>query len=285
MALLMGCAEDESCSPVNVADEITTIEDYLTQNGINAQQTGSGLYYEITEQGSGATAKFGDIVTLEVEGFLLDGRKFESTIDRGDNLGPLPAGQGGLLAGLSEGITLLNEGAKATLVVPSSLAFGCDGSQGTIIGPNEILVFEMEMLVVCVEGSGSVQEQQKLETYLEDNNITTTITASGLQYVITEAGTGDELVNGDIIEVEYEGRLLDGNVFDSSIDVDPPFSFTLGQGQVIDGWDEGFALLRVGDKATFFIPSQLAYGCLGISQGPIDGSETLIFTVEVLGKR
>ncbi|MGI9542423.1 MAG: FKBP-type peptidyl-prolyl cis-trans isomerase [Cyclobacteriaceae bacterium] len=284
IVLLFGCASDDSsCVPVTAADEASTIEEYLTQNSIIAQQTSSGLHYEITEPGTGPTAQSGDIVTLEVEGFLLDGRKFESTIDRGAPLGPFALGQAGLIAGLQEGIALLAEGAKATMVLPSSLAFGCSGSQGTIVGPNEIIVFEMEMLSICNEGNGSAQEQERLEMYLMDNNITTTTTSTGLQYVITEAGTGDQLVNGNVVQVEYEGRLLDGTVFDSSIDADPPFSFTLGQGQVIQGWDEGFALLKVGDKATLFIPSQLAYGCFGLSQGPIGGSETLIFTVEVLG--
>ena len=284
VVLLLGCATDDtSCVPVSVADETSTIEEYLTQNNITAQQSSSGLYYEITEPGIGPTPQGSDIVTLEVEGFLLDGRKFESTIDRGAPLGPFRLDQVALIVGLQEGIALLNEGAKATMILPSSLAFGCDGSQGTIVGPNEIIVFEMEMLSICNEETGSGLEREKLEAYLIDNNITTTTTDSGLEYVITEAGTGDQLVNGNVVQVEYEGRLLDGTVFDSSINVDPPFSFTLGQGQVIQGWDEAFALLRVGDKATLFIPSQLAYGCFGLTQGPIGGSETLIFTVEVLG--
>lgn len=283
IVLLFGCANDDnSCVPVNAADEASTIQDYLTQNNITAQQNSSGLYYEITEPGSGPTPQSGDIVTLEVEGFLLDGSKFESTIDRGAPLGPFVLDQAGLISGLQEGIALLSEGAKATMVLPSSLAFGCNGN-GAIVGPNEIIVFEMEMLSICNEGNGSAQEQERLETYLIDNNITTITTATGLQYVITEAGTGDQVENGNVVQVEYEGRLLDGTVFDASIDAVTPFSFTVGQGQVIAGWDEAFALLKVGDKATLFIPSQLAYGCFGLSQGSIGGSETLIFTVEVLG--
>ena len=85
-------------------------------------------------------------------------------------------------------------------------------------------------------------------------------TASGLRYQIIQEGTGEQATAGKTVSVHYKGQLLDGTVFDSSYKRQQPIDFVLGQGQVIPGWDEGVSLLKVGDKARFVIPSDLAYG-------------------------
>ncbi len=108
-------------------------------------------------------------------------------------------------------------------------------------------------------------------------------TASGLTYIITQTGSGAQLKAGDTIIVNYTGLLTNGTKFDSSLDRNEPFSFELGAGRVIKGWDEGFQKLRVGDRATLFIPPQLAYGERGAGGGEIPPGATLIFIVEVLG--
>lgn len=107
-------------------------------------------------------------------------------------------------------------------------------------------------------------------------------TASGLNYFITECGTGEKLKSGDKVTVNYTGLLTDGTKFDSSLDRNQTFSFPLGAGKVIKGWDEGVQLLRVGDRATFFIPSTLGYGARGAG-GVIPPNATLIFIIEVVG--
>ena len=107
-----------------------------------------------------------------------------------------------------------------------------------------------------------------------------TTTASGLQYVITGAGTGAKPLPNQVVIVHYTGSFLDGKVFDSSVPRKDPFAFTLGRKQVIKGWDEAFALLRVGDKATLVIPADLAYG--DKQRGPIPANSTLRFDVELL---
>lgn len=109
-----------------------------------------------------------------------------------------------------------------------------------------------------------------------------TVTASGLEYVELEAGTGPMPQPGDMVSVHYTGTLEDGTEFDSSIGREP-FSFTLGQGQVIPGWDEGIALMNEGGKARLIIPSELGYGPSG--SGPIPPDATLIFEVELLEVR
>lgn len=105
-------------------------------------------------------------------------------------------------------------------------------------------------------------------------------TESGLQYVINVEGTGQRAKAGDLVEVHYTGKLTNDTVFDSSVSRGKPFKFKLGEGMVIKGWDEGIALLNVGDKATFTIPAELGYGDRAV--GTIPANSTLIFEVELL---
>jgi FKBP-type peptidyl-prolyl cis-trans isomerase len=107
-------------------------------------------------------------------------------------------------------------------------------------------------------------------------------TPSGLRYKIIQKGNGAKAEKGQEVSVHYEGSLLSGQVFDSSYKRKQPIDFQLGVGQVIPGWDEGIELLKVGDKARFVIPSDLAYGSAGAG-GVIPPNATLIFDVELMG--
>jgi len=105
-------------------------------------------------------------------------------------------------------------------------------------------------------------------------------TTSGLQYTVLQAGTGATHPNAtDRVKVHYHGTLIDGTVFDSSVDRGEPISF--GLNQVIAGWTEGLQLMVEGEKTRLFIPSELAYG--NRSAGKIKPGSTLIFDVELLG--
>lgn len=107
-------------------------------------------------------------------------------------------------------------------------------------------------------------------------------TDSGLTYIITKEGAGAQLKAGDEIIVNYTGLLTNGQKFDSSLDRGTPFSFPLGAGRVIKGWDEGFQKLKVGDHAILTVPPSIGYGSRGAG-GVIPPDATLIFIVEVLG--
>ncbi|MEO7617914.1 MAG: FKBP-type peptidyl-prolyl cis-trans isomerase [Candidatus Saccharibacteria bacterium] len=109
-----------------------------------------------------------------------------------------------------------------------------------------------------------------------------TVTPDTTDLKITDevVGTGAEATTGSTISVNYLGTLLDGTKFDSSYDRNQPFEFKLGAGQVIEGWDKGFAGMKVGGKRKLVIPSSLGYGASGV--GSIPANSTLVFEVELL---
>lgn len=107
-------------------------------------------------------------------------------------------------------------------------------------------------------------------------------TESGLTYIITKEGDGEQVKAGQTVIVNYTGLLTNGALFDSSVARNEPFSFPVGVGMVIKGWDEGLQQLKVGDHATLIIPPSIGYGASGAG-GVIPPNATLIFIIEVLG--
>jgi len=123
---------------------------------------------------------------------------------------------------------------------------------------------------------GDIVSQEDFENAIE--------TPSGLKYIDTVEGTGECPAAGATAVVHYTGWLLDGTKFDSSVDRGQPFSFPVGKGRVIRGWDEGVATMKVGGKRKLIIPPDLGYGQAGAG-GVIPGGATLVFDVELLETR
>ena len=120
-----------------------------------------------------------------------------------------------------------------------------------------------------------------IDNYLKENNIEAIKTESGLRYVVQKEGEGRNAAPGDNVSVHYTGMLLNGEVFDSSLERQP-LSFTLGQGMVIQGWDEGISYFNKNAKGTIYIPSYLGYGERGAGGGAIPPNAVLVFEIELI---
>lgn len=231
-----------------------------------ASTTSSGLEYMVSRKGNRVTPGEGDIVKVHYIGKLQDGTVFDSSYERDEPIS-FRIGNQQVIPGLEEGVLLLGEGGKATLVVPPHLAYGSK-SYGPVPA-NSTLTFEIELLEVTPSGL-SPEVAGLARTKLE----------SGLEYTVIEKGKGEALKEGMRVSVHYTGYLEDETIFDSSYERGKPIQFILGKGMVISGWDQGLMQLSVGDKARLYIPYDLAYGTTG--RDPIPPNSNLIFDVEVV---
>jgi FKBP-type peptidyl-prolyl cis-trans isomerase FkpA len=148
----------------------------------------------------------------------------------------------------------------------------------------EGFMLEQERLAeeqIRINEQRALDEDGILDQYLLDENITMQPLPSGLYYIEKEKGDGPKVQEGQTVSVHYEGKLIDGTVFDSSFERGTPLDFVVGSGQVIPGWDEGISMMNVGGKATLVIPSRLGYGERGAGQ-VIPPYSTLIFEVELV---
>ena len=241
--------------------------------GEKATTTASGLRYIEIQEGHGPNPQPGEIVAVHYRGTLKDGAEFDNSYDRGEPI-TFALGQGMVIRGWDEGIALLKVGGKAKLIIPPDLDYGETGA-GSVIPPNSTLVFEVELISILPGAPEAPTEVEEAEYVTTD---------SGLKYADLEVGDGPTPENGQTVSVHYTGWLEDGTKFDSSLDRGQPFSFVLGEGRVIRGWDEGVATMKVGGKRQLVIPPELAYGERGAG-AVIPPNATLIFEVELLEVR
>jgi peptidylprolyl isomerase len=230
--------------------------------------TESGLIFAVLHAGEGERPEENDLVTIHFAGWLSDGTSLGDSRLIGQPI-IFQLGKGEIMAGWDEAVAMMQIGEITQFIIPPELGFGEAGSGG-IIPPNETLTFELELL--------DIQDPPPPPTEVDDADFT--VTESGLKYTILEAGDGTTPESGQTVVVHYRGWLEDGTQFDASYDRDEPFEFVLGAGLVIPGWDEGVALMKVGDRVQLSIPPELGYGEFG--SGQIPPGATLIFEVELL---
>lgn len=284
-------------SPVALMKKETdTLQHFITTNNITTAPTASGLYYIETVKGKGMKIDTGAWVKAHFTVSLINGKQVYSTQERGEPM-EFECGKRFDTPGFEEGVAMMLKGGKAKLIVPSKIAFGESG-RGAMVPPYSTIVYDVEIMDVQSKAdhdkqqadkkkaedlkleSNKKQEGDLMKKYLADHKITAKPNASGLIYVEKVKGTGTRAVAGKKVKVHYTGTLLNGTKFDSSRDRNEPFEFTLGQGQVIKGWDEGIAMMNVGGKATLVIPSNIAYG--ERDMGQIPPYSTLVFEVELM---
>lgn len=273
------------------------------QNGEEFQSTDSGLQYKYINKGEGEKAEMGKILSINMSYKTEDDSVLFNTAEQGAPvLIQIDTTTTGMIY---EGFAMLQGGDSVEFKVPAQDVFvetfkaqippfidsasmitfnvGVD----KIMSEEDFQTFQMEEMKKQREAMIAQQSEQmgadstKIEEYLKKNNIDANTTESGVRYIITKKGKGVQPSPGDSVVVHYRGKLLDGTQFDSSYDRDEPFTFPLGQGMVIPGWDEAIAHLNEGSKATLYIPSPLAYGPQGAGN-VIEPNSVLIFDVELL---
>lgn len=262
-----------------IEGELQVIRAWLDERGIAYQESPEGVIYTIERPGTGEKPVAGDKVKVDYTGKLLDGQEFDSSVKRGPYQFVL--GQGSVIPGWDKGLPLFHEGAKATLYLAPSLGYGKQGSD--MIPPNSPLIFDIELVDVSDPLAQTKSEIPQLEQYIKAQGWESEVqhTDEYLYYVIHEPGSGPQPRLGQQVSVHYTGKLFNGTVFDSSVDRGEPITFPLGQRRVIKGWDIGIGLLHEGAKATFIIPSPLAYGERG-SPPRIPTNSPLVFDVELV---
>lgn len=228
--------------------------------------TESGLKYTIIKKGKGEKPLPGQNVRVHYTGKFADGKVFDSSYERGAPI-TFKLGKGQVIKGWDEGIALLTEGSQAKLIIPPALGYG-EKPMGAMPA-NSTLYFDVELVEI-------VKSPEPFDVSGKD----TLTLESGLKYIKLNSTEGKPAEAFKTVVVHYTGFLLNGNTFDSSVERGSPFSFVLGKGQVIQGWEQGIAKLRVGEKARLIVPSNLGYGSRDM--GVIPPNSTLVFDVELL---
>jgi peptidylprolyl isomerase len=229
-------------------------------------KTESGLQYRDIKEGKGETPVVGQHCVVHYTGWLWEdgakGKKFDSSVERNSPFS-FHIGEREVIQGWEEGVSTMKVGGKRELIIPPDLAYG-DREVGGVIPAKATLMFEVELLRLG-------QKWQK--------------TDSGLEFADDKEGTGAEPKTGQTCVMHYTGWLWRdggrGKKFDSSRDRGKPFEFSIGQREVIQGWDEGVATMKVGGKRRLRIPAKLGYGARGAGED-IPPNATLLFEVELL---
>lgn len=267
-------------------------------------QKQNGLYYRFFTQNEGQTPQVGDLVDVNICCMIND------TTPLIPNMKNLMQVQESAFDGdIFEGLRMMHKGDSASFIVNIDSTFKYLYGRPTLpeeFKSTDVMRFEIKVndffpeKVYAQNFSNDVKNRndqraaqlqndypeetakaaKDLANYLAKNKIVAEPTASGLYYVVTEPGTGEKPQVGKPVTMHYTGKLLDGTVFDSSVDRGQPFQFVLGVGQVIPGWDEGVQLMSKGEKGVLYIPYYLAYGESG--SGPIPAFSNLMFEVELI---
>lgn len=281
------------------------------------RETGSGLVYKNEREGDGENPQEGDIMLLNISYSDAEGKELFTTQDGIPVSMIYDARMDSIDGGVEEGIRMMKAGDSVVLKFPAENLFEKTfnsqlppeierGSLLTMCIGMDKVMNEAEFQEYQVELRAKVEAKEKekgaeqlkididiLDKYFAENNIEAQVHESGVRYVIHSKGNGEFPQNGQNVQVHYAGKFLDGQLFDTSIQsvaeennaYNPgrpysPFTFALGAGQVIQGWDIGIGLLDKGAKATLYIPSGLAYGPR--DGGRIPPNSVLMFDVELV---
>jgi len=248
-----------------VATQPSAISDY------EFTRKSSGVEIACLYKGLGELVKVGDLVKVHFAGSTSEGKEFYSTIKQ-NKPATVVVGIGKLIVGLDVGLQELTAGSKAIFKIPASMGYGKHG-YGNYVPPNADLVFLVEVIEILDNPYPVVP----FDAVGKD-----TITAKNeLKYIYVKEMDAMHAESGDSVWVHYIGYLPDGKIFDTSYSDGVPFSFKLGDSQIIKGWNRGIALMNEGEKLRFFIPWKMAYGKDGLLP-KIPPKTDLTFDIELI---
>jgi FKBP-type peptidyl-prolyl cis-trans isomerase FkpA len=288
-ALAISCSD--SNEDINKEKEMRLLKQYLESKSIDAEPKASGLYYISAGDGTGAVAGFDKWVVISYTARLINDRIFDTTdegIARSNSIystsllyGSRRLNVAGLaIKGVQEGLGMMREGGRATLIIPSHLAFG---SAGTAAVPGySTLVYDIELIKVIDDPV--VYEKELIDNYIalynDSTHLVVTEKESGLYYIELVEGDGESPVEPKRVSVYYHGTLTDGRVFDSNMG-GSVFSFNIGSNQTIAGFEEAVKLMNKEGRARAVVPSSLGYGVEG-SGAKIVGFTPLVFDLKLV---
>lgn len=234
--------------------------------------TGTGLYYKEIVKGTGEQLQIGDVIKVRLAYYVDDSLLFTT-----DNL-PEPAydqvRESIFQGDVYEGFRMMHVGDSMSFMINADSVFRkqfrapilpeyvtSDAFLRWEVIVDEAMTEEAFQQMRLEEAAALQQKaNEEFDAFIAANGITETPQESGLVYVCTKKGNGPKPGYKQTVKVHYTGKLLDGTVFDSSLERGEPIEFELGVGRVIPGWDEGIALMSKGEKGILYIPSNLAYG-------------------------
>jgi FKBP-type peptidyl-prolyl cis-trans isomerase len=262
---VMGACSKEEEEPEEtrrLRQDLATLESYIENNQIEATKgTSEYFYYKLRENPDENTPTAGSIVEFYYKIFLLDGTEVAShTAANGAPIKTRHASNTIFPIGVDAGLQHIRKGEIHRVLLPSALAFY--NYTNASIPQYSNLIVEIELVDIITSEQQKAAENALIEQYVTENELgTINKLTSGLYYKVIEAGDGSIPTRGNRVFVAYEGRLLDGTVFDKS-EEGKTFDFTLGANpqQVISGWEQGIPLMQKGEKSMLIIPSHLAYG-------------------------
>jgi FKBP-type peptidyl-prolyl cis-trans isomerase len=278
---LSSCSDTGSDPVLSFQDQwvkdTTAIGAYLRSKNINALTDASGVRFVIDSLASGFPPRINNTVSFKYTGRFLSGTIF----DEGDITGVVSSYIGGFQVGLS----LLPEGTKARLYVPSGYAYGSAGAQG--IPANSNLIFEIQLKDIVtseVEKQRLATDTVAIDNYLATNSIDAIRDKSGLRYVITQLGTGPKPDLYSKVKINYTGKLLSNGTAFYSGTGEPSASFDSRVINYLYAFQVAFPKLPVGSKAVLYIPSGLGFGTQILTSGGITvpSNSNLIYEVELV---
>lgn len=249
------------------------------------RKTPSGIEYTVAKQGKGDHLKVGDTILVYFASYLNDSLLMKSR-DQSPNAIPMIVQKSTVKWDLMDGFAELSEGDSAIFVLPIDSMPA--EQRPPFAKPGDKMNVHFVVEGVYSSAKQTAKDEVAIKEYIDKNKLKTTKSPKGVYIAVTQEGTGEQPKNGDVVSVNYTGKLLDGTVFDSNTDstIRPgmplePLTFPVGQGRVIPGWDDALAQLKKGSKATIVIPSALAYGLQGQGQ-TIKSNSVLVFNVELV---